>query len=113
MALLLQLYGEHLFRVGATLSSYRHLIAYAQRTFPDFRRRSRVCWELVTRWEALEPLAHRPPLPSKLCEALASLAIAWKWPRIALVLLLSFHGILRIGETLAVLRRDLVLPAEA
>ena len=52
------------------------------------------------------------PLPSKLCEAMASLAIAWKWPRFALVLLLSFHGIMRIGEILAALRRDLLLPAD-
>ena len=112
VAPLLQLYGEHLFKQGASLSSFRHLIAYAQRLHHDFRVYARVCWEYVSRWEQLEPLRHRVPLPSKVCDAISALAFTWKWVRFALVLQICFHGILRVGEVISAVREDLVLPSD-
>ena len=111
-AALLAAYGEHLFHTGAPLSHFRHLLAWAQRNYQDFRLHSRDCWNLVTRWEQVEPLVHREPLPHKLCQAMVSLALCWGWPRFGLVLFLAFEGILRIGEVLRALRADLVLPAD-
>ncbi|CAE7545273.1 Kidins220 [Symbiodinium sp. CCMP2592] len=77
-------YGDHLFRAGAPLSTYRHLLAYAQRR----------------------------PLPRSLCHAMASVAFAWGWPRFGLVLLICFAGMMRIGEVLQATRLDLVLPVD-
>ena len=111
-AALLAAYGEHLFHTGAPLAHFRHLLAWAQRNYQDFRLHSRDCWNLVTRWEQVEPLVHREPLPHKLCQAMVSLALCWGWPRFGLVLFLAFEGILRIGEVLRALRADLVLPAD-
>ena len=108
----IQLYGDHLFRSGATLTSFRHLVAFATRKFVDFKFHSKVCWDYVSRWQSLEPLTHRLPLPWKLCRAMASLSLAWKWPRFGLTLLIAFLGILRIGEVLKATRRDLVLPSD-
>ena len=73
----LETYGQHLFKIGAPLSSFRHLIAYAQRNLADFRQHAKICWDLVSRWEVTEPLVHRPPLPLKLCEAMVGLALSW------------------------------------
>ena len=112
VAPLLQLYGDYLFRSGATLTSFRHLVAFASRKFVDFKFHSKVCWDYVSRWQSLAPLTHRLPLPWKLCQAMASLALAWKWFRFALTLLIGFLGILRIGEVLKARRRDLVLPTD-
>ena len=112
MGPLLELYGEYLFKTGASLNSFRHLITFAQRTFGDFKLYSKGCWELVTKWELTEPLVHRPPLPLRICEAMAGVALTWAWPRFALVLLLASTGILRIGEVLAAVRADLVLPVD-
>ena len=112
MGPLLELYGEYLFKTGASLNSFQHLITFAQRTFGDFKLYSKGCWELVTKWELTEPLVHRPPLPLRICEAMAGVALTWAWPRFALVLLLAFTGILRIGEVLAAVRADLVLPVD-
>ena len=61
VAPLLELYGDHLFRSGATLSAFRHLVAFALRKFPDFKFHSKICWDFITKWEALEPLVHRLP----------------------------------------------------
>ncbi|CAE7824130.1 UVR8 [Symbiodinium sp. CCMP2592] len=112
LAPLLQLYGEHLFSVGATLSAYRHIIAFAQRRLPDFKFHSKVCWDYVSKWEAIEPLVHRAPIPEQLCDAMASLALAWGWPRFALILLIAYRGILRLGEVARASRSDLVLPSD-
>eukprot|EP00439_Symbiodinium_sp_Y106_P076030 s796_g15.t1 len=117
VAPLLGEYGEHRFQLGSSLSYFRHLLAYAQRELPDFRLRSRPCWESVSRWEQLEPLfhrrpLHRRPLPGVLCSAMAALAIGWGWPRFAMVLLIAFKGIMRTGEVLAAYRLELVLPVE-
>ena len=109
VAPLLRLYGGHLFRSGATLSSFRHLVAFASRKFLDFKFHSKVCWDFVTKWQNLEPLTHRLPLPWKLCQAMASLAVSWRWPRFALSLLIAFLG---IREVLKACRRDLVLPSD-
>ena len=112
VAVLLKEYGSSLFAQGATLSAFRHLLTYAQRVLHGFRFHSRPCWDLVTRWERLEPLVHRAPMPLKLCEGMASLAICWRWPAFALVILIAFKGILRPGEVLRAVRRDLVLPSD-
>ncbi|CAE7650684.1 unnamed protein product, partial [Symbiodinium necroappetens] len=109
---LLKEYGAHLFECGATLSSFRHLITYAQRNYADFRHHAKACWNLVSQWEQLEPLVHRPPLPHKMGEAMAAVALSWHWPRFGLLLLIAFFGIMRIGEVLQLTRADLVLPSD-
>ena len=112
VAPILELYGDFLFRSGATLSAFRRLVAFALRKFPDFKVRSTICWDFITKWEALEPLVHRLPFPWPVCKAMAALALGWKWFRFALVLLIAFWGILRVGEVLRATRADLVLPSD-
>ena len=109
LTVLLQEYGQHLFSLGAPLSSFRHILAIAQREVSDFRLYARGCWSLITRWESLEPLVHRAPLPEELCFAIACLAIRWGWHRFGLLLLVGFKGILRPGEFINAGRKDLVL----
>ena len=101
----LQLYGDVLFRNDATLSTFRNLVAFAVRKFPDFQVHSKVCWNFGTQWESLEPLVHRLPFPWPTCKAMAALALGWKWFRFALVLLIAFRGILGVGEVLRATRR--------
>ena len=112
VAPLLELYGENLFKIGASLSSFRHLIAFAQRKHHDFRLYGRGCWTIVSRWESVEPLVHRPPLPEAVCAATAAVAFSWGWVRFGVLLLVAFKGILRIGEILKAVRQDLVLPSD-
>ena len=112
MAPILELYGDFLFRSGGTLSAFRHLVAFALRKFPDLKVHSKICWDFITKWEALEPLVHRLPFPWPVCKAMAALALGWKWFRFALVLLMAFRGILRVGEVLRATRADLVLPSD-
>ena len=52
-------------------------------------------------------------MPVSVLSALCGLALLWGWPTEAAVFALTWSGLLRIGETLAATRDDLVLPCDA
>eukprot|EP00438_Fugacium_kawagutii_P027608 Skav231511 [mRNA] locus=scaffold84:334476:339113:- [translate_table: standard] len=112
MALLLRRYGKELYADGKPLYFYRHLLIHGQREIPSLRLVLQPAWELVTKWELLEPVKHRPPLPVALLEAMLTLGLSWKWYRWCCATLLMFHGACRPGEVLRSSRRDLVLPED-
>ena len=97
---------------GKPLQHYRQLLALAQRKAPLVRPHIRQAWEMLTRWERLEPTKHRPPMPEAILEAMCSLALAWGWFRWVLVTMLAFYGCCRIGEVLKALRCDLFTPGD-
>ena len=66
----------------------------------------------MTRWEQIEPLQHRVPLPAKVCDAITAVALSWNWFRFGLVLQICLRGILRVGEVISATREDLVLPSD-
>ena len=55
---------------------------------------------------------HRNPVPALIACAMMSLAVAWKWLRVAAVIGLSFHGVARVGEPLGAMRSCLLLPCD-
>ncbi|CAE7271707.1 unnamed protein product [Symbiodinium natans] len=57
---------------GHSLYMFRHLITYFQRERPEIRSYFGGCWQLVMKWERLEPVEHRNPLPMVLLQAMAS-----------------------------------------
>ena len=109
---LLCAYGQVLYSGGKPLQHYRQLLALAQRKVPGVRPHIRQAWEMLTRWERLEPTKHRPPMPEAILEAMCSLALAWGWTRWVVVTLLGFYGCCRIGEVLKALRQDLFTPGD-
>ena len=64
-------------------------------------------WEMVSRWERLQPVEHRTPVPE-----LVTLAWCFGMRRWAAVTLISFYGLARVGEVLKVTRKDLLLPED-
>ena len=60
-------------------------------------------------WEKLEPSEVRTPLPHSVLLACKAIALAWSWPRIALLLHLGFYCLLRPGELLSLRRRDILM----
>ena len=100
--------GAHSFASGLPLHYYRQLVAHVQTEVPSTRPYITGAWALVTRWEIAEPVQHRTPIPEAVVKAMAALAILWGWKRFAATLLLSFHGIARVGELLKAKRCDLL-----
>lgn len=109
---LLDAFGRELFSEGASLYLFRHLLAAVQRWQPDFRPFMGRAWQLVVRWESLEPTVHRTPLPLVLFRAMVAVASLWGWHRFLGIMLLSYFGICRPGEPLNATRFDLLLPRD-
>ena len=105
-------YGYDAYAAGTPLYYYRQLLAHTQREFPFLRMHMFQAWETVSKWELLEPVQHRPPLPEPILHAMASLGLAWGWFRWTAILLASFYSISRAGELLRALRSDVLTPAD-
>eukprot|EP00435_Cladocopium_sp_Y103_P065292 s216_g27.t1 len=109
---LLVAFGSHAFESGCPLYYYRQLLAHVQRENPQLRLFMFSAWETVSKWETLEPIQHRPPMPEPLLRAMAAVAVSWRWTRWAAVLLGCFFSICRIGEFIKARRRDVLLPSD-
>lgn len=105
-------YGDHDFMAGGSLLYYRHLVLAAQRKIPNVKPFIGICWDLATRWEKVEPVKHRVPVPEVLVEAMVALAWNLGWTRWCGVTLLCFFGVARAGEVLRCRRSDLLLPID-
>ena len=105
-------YGLHLYETGASLYKLRHLIAFVQGKSPLLRGQLGVAWEMIAKWEKLEPVDHRRPIPLKLLEAMAAVGLLWKWNRFAGCIILAFHGCTRMGEILRAKQKHLLLPTD-
>ncbi len=105
-------YGVYLFSQGKGLYEFRHLLVLLQQRFPLMRPVMQPAWQLVSKWEEVQPVTHRRPLPEILYKAMFSLAVFWKWTRFAGTLLLGMESIARVGELLKAYRSDMVLPSD-
>eukprot|EP00435_Cladocopium_sp_Y103_P036916 s1777_g9.t1 len=112
LAVLLRTYGDMMYQHGGALSNLRHLLLAAQRWKPSVKPYMQLPWEMVTRWEAQEPVKHRTPLPEAVVKAMCTLSWFHHWYGWSLATALSFYGGARVGEILKCSREDLLLPCD-
>ena len=91
---------------------FRQLLAHVQRENLAVRPYMALGWQLVSKWEQLEPTVHRPPVPHPVVLAMAALGLAWSWPRWTATLVFSFFGACRVGEVISARREHLLLPSD-
>ena len=89
--LLLAEFGRHLFQNGQSLYMMRQLVTFAQRTDPRLRSQLTCSWDVIKKWETVEPVCHRTPLPWAIYKAMVAFAINLQWFRFACVMILSFE----------------------
>ena len=112
LALVLRDYGEELYKTGFPLGYYRQLLAHSQRVYPLVKPHLGIAWEMVSRWEELQPVCHRTPMPEILLKGLLGLALQLGWFRWAAATAAIFYGIARPGEVLRALRKHLLTPED-
>ncbi len=105
---------------GRPLWESRYAILGVQLDHPGLRTRLRRAWDAIAAWQFLVPAGNRIPVPLVVVENMAlTLALrgacnfddgGWFWAA-ALLVRLAFHGLLRIGEALALRVRDVFCPA--
>ena len=113
VARLLVQYGRELYYSGKPYGYYSETINGVAARRPALRRQLAHAWDLAFAWVADEPVAHHPPIPKSILLALCGLALLWGWPCEAAIFLMSWSGLLRIGEAISATRADLILPADA
>ena len=102
-------FGNHLYSTGKTLHVFRHLVVYIQKTYVATRPYMSLNWDMIARWERMEPPVHRTPIPGSILRAMVVIGVLLNWRRFSGVLCLAYFGITRPGEVLRARRKDLVL----
>ncbi|CAE7512666.1 unnamed protein product [Symbiodinium sp. KB8] len=112
LAMAVRAYGDHLFQTGGSLQTFRCTVVAAHRLTWGMKGQLGPAWEMVSRWERLQPVVHRTPVPEILIKAMVALAWAMRLRRWAVVTLIAFYGLARIGEVIKTQRRSLLLRAD-
>ena len=63
------------------------------------------CWDLMEEWAWREPGKTRVPIPVDVVKAMLAVAGSWDWWGFGLLVWISFHGLLRPGEAVALRRK--------
>ena len=105
-------YGRQLYHSGRPYGHYSETINAVVSHKAILRRSLQPAWDVAYSWMRNEPPAHHTAMPWQVLLALLSTAITWGWLREAGLLALSFGGLLRAGECLNAVRRDLLLPGD-
>ena len=111
-AMVLRAYGNFLYTSGAPIHLFRYTLVGAQRNILTLKGSLGPAWEILSRWEYLEPAVHRTPLPEALLRAFVVLSWFAGNRRWVGVTLLAFFGMARLGEVLHCRRRHLVLESD-
>jgi len=106
-------YGKSLYYSGRPYGVYSESINAVVSRRGCLRRQFCTAWDLAFSWVADEPASHHPAMPVSVLLAISSLAMLWAWPVEAGIFLLTWAGLLRIGEVIGAYRRDLILPQDA
>lgn len=112
LGILLEQFGYYLYEYGQSLYLYRQILTFVQRRKPSVRLSLGSAWQIVSKWQSLEPTNHRTPLPLAIFRAMVAIAIGLGWHRWAGIVVLAFEGITRPGEALRAVRSDLLLPRD-
>ena len=70
-------------------------------------------WNLIRTRDTLDPVQHHPPMPVQVLRALVATALVWRWPHLAVIMVLGFFGLLRPCELIGLRRQDVVLPSDS
>ena len=81
LSLVLRSYVDELYKAGFPLHNCRQLLAHAQKLILLVRPHINVAWDFISRWEELQPVEHRVPMPEIILRALLGLAISNGWLR--------------------------------
>eukprot|EP00438_Fugacium_kawagutii_P021002 Skav228367 [mRNA] locus=scaffold1981:191093:195553:+ [translate_table: standard] len=112
LGMLVSEFGKYLYSSGQSIYLLRQLVTHIQRVDPGKRLHMYGAWQVIAKWEGLEPTVHRTPLPYVVYRALVALALAFGWKRVAGIIVLTFEMICRPGEVLRASREDLLLPMD-
>ncbi|CAE7627177.1 unnamed protein product [Symbiodinium sp. CCMP2456] len=106
-------FGNDLYASGRPYWHYSETINALTSLRPSLRKQLQGAWDLAHTWLADEPYFHHTAMPAPVLVAVLSTCLLWGWVKEAGIFALCFGALLRAGEAVKALRRDLVFPADA
>ena len=88
------------------------LLAGIMDRYAKLRGRLAASWDAQRVWERHVSKSVHVPLDVKVCDAMVTLCLLWRWPVTAFLLRASFLGYLRPGEAAALRRHEVLLPSD-
>ena len=92
---------------GAPLTSISDCLCGLHFFWPEWRGLLRESWRLFKSWRRVEVPSRAPPLPAVLARAFVARAVHLNHLRMAALLSLGYHALLRTGELLQLQFRDI------
>ena len=105
-------YGRVLYASGRPYNHYAETINAVASRRPAVRRMLQESWNLAFAWIRDEPTVHHNAMPWQILLALLTTALLWGWTDMAGMLSLCWGSLLRVGEFLSAVRKDLLLPCD-
>ena len=105
-------YGRALYAAGRPHAHYIECINALTGRKPILRRNLQEAWDLGFSWVRQEPSAHHVAAPFQICLAMLTTCLLWGWTRTAGAIAFCFGGLLRPGEMISALRKQLLLPSD-
>ena len=109
LSTLIREFGFQLYETQRPAGDLRDMLLGVQDLHGFARPALVASWRVIRTWEKLEPNEVRTPLPHLVLLACKAVALAWNWPRIALLLHLGYFCLLRPGELLGLRRSDILM----
>eukprot|EP00971_Amphidinium_carterae_P246903 4903637-Amphidinium_carterae.1 len=88
------------------------VLAGWQHYYPGLQGALGIAWGRQRVWNRSQMTSMRIPLPLEIALAISVVAKCWGRTRIAVALLLTYHCMLRPGETASLRRQDLIFPSD-
>ena len=97
---------NHLYQDDSPLYWATYLVCGFKRFYPKCKRHLDTSSQYLNNWTRAVRRTRALPLPADACLAMASISLLWGWPRFGLSLLLGFLGLLRTGEILSIMKKQ-------
>ena len=105
-------YGRALYAAGRPHAHYIECINAVAGHKPILRRHLQEAWDLGFSWVRQEPSSHHVAAPFQIVLAMLTTSLMWGWTRTAGAIAFCFGGLLRPGEMISAVRRQLLLPSD-
>eukprot|EP00971_Amphidinium_carterae_P185847 3689666-Amphidinium_carterae.1 len=105
-------YVQYQYVMGSPFQHGLDLLAGVQMLRPEVSLAIRPAWQMQRQWSKLTPVGTRPPMPEQVMLALAATAWTLDLKRVAAVIVLMYHCLLRPNEAASCQRAQLLLPED-
>ena len=106
-------YGKEFYRAGNAYGVCAETKSSVAAERPLIRRKPTTAWDLAFAWLQNELRPHHPAMSTSIMTAHVVVSLYWRWAYEAAIILMSWTGVIRIGEVLTAERRGVVLPVDS